>query len=275
MKAEDINEILLVGGSTRIPKVQAMIQKLFRKIPNGSINPDEAVAIGAAKQAASYKDPNNQNQVHLYDVLPLSIGTGIEGGKTFRHIAKNTPIPTKATTLFKTRTDDQERLCFKVYEGERAFCKDNTLLGSFTIDGLPPAKRGKAGADVTTEIDESGIIKINAVATNGLTGGVTIINNSNFGLSINEVTRMQEEAQKFEEEDQLTKQRVDSMLGLEDYAYELRDLAESGNLSKSSCNTLMTFFKSTIDWLKDNQSAREEIYTMLKQTLEEKVSRLS
>jgi len=197
-----IDEVILVGGMTRMPKVKEVVKNFFGRDPSQNVNPDEVVAMGAAIQggvlSGSVKD------VLLIDVTPLSLGIETLGGVFTRLINRNTAIPTKKSEVFSTAVDNQSQVGIKVYQGEREMAADNKMLGSFDLVGIPPAPRGKPQVEVTFDIDANGIVQVSAKDKG--TGKETKIQvQSSSGLSKMDITRMQEEAERYAEEDKKKK----------------------------------------------------------------------
>jgi molecular chaperone DnaK len=197
--AKDIDEVVMVGGMTRMPKVLEEVKKFFGKEPNKSVNPDEVVAIGAAIQGGILG--GEVKDILLLDVTPLTLGIETMGGVATPMIPRNTTIPTSKTETFSTASDNQTQVQIHVTQGERPLSADNKTLGTFTLDGIPPAPRGVPQVEVTFDMDSSGLLKVNAKdKATGKTQNITI--SGAVGLSDEEVKRMQEEAEKHKEEDE-------------------------------------------------------------------------
>ena len=274
-----VHEIVLVGGSTRIPKIQRLVSDFFNKDPNKSINPDEAVAYGAAVQAAILSGDTSSkstNEILLLDVAPLSLGIETAGGVMTALIKRNTTIPTKKSETFSTYSDNQPGVLIQVYEGERARTKDNNLLGKFELTGIPPAPRGVPQIEVTFDLDANGIMNVGATEKGtGKAHKITITNDKG-RLSKEEIERMLAEAEKFKEEDEAEASRIQAKNGLESYAYSLKNTIGEGKLSISDEDKqkIESQVSETINWLDNNQTATKEEYESQQKELEGYVNHL-
>jgi molecular chaperone DnaK len=201
-----IDEVILVGGMTRMPKVVDIVQKIFDKVPNKSVNPDEAVAVGAAIQGGVLK--GDMKDLLLLDVTPLSLGIETLGGVMTKMIPRNTTIPTKKSQVYSTAADNQTTVTIRVFQGEREMVADNKMLGQFDLSGIPPAPRGVPQIEVTFDIDANGIVHVNAKdKSSGKDHTVTI--QSSGGLSKEDIDRMLKQAEQFKEEDRKRREVVD------------------------------------------------------------------
>jgi molecular chaperone DnaK len=203
-----VNEVVLVGGSTRIPQVQALVKEIFKREPNRSVNPDEVVALGAAIQAGILQGESTLKDVLLLDVTPLSLGIETLGGVMTRLIERNTTIPTTKKEVFSTAADNQPAVEIKVFQGEREMAKDNRLLGNFMLDGLPPAPRGIPQIEVSFDIDANGILNVSAKDL-GTKKEKSIRVESSSGISKDEIERMRKDAESHAEEDAAKKKVIE------------------------------------------------------------------
>lgn len=268
-----VHEIVLVGGSTRIPKIQRLVSDFFNKDANKSINPDEAVAYGAAVQASILSGDTSSkstNEILLLDVAPLSVGIETAGGVMTPLIKRNTTIPTKKSETFSTYSDNQPGVLIQVYEGERARTKDNNQLGKFELSGIPPAPRGVPQIEVTFDIDANGIMNVGASEKGtGKSNKITITNDKG-RLSKEDIERMLAEAEKYKAEDEAEAARIHAKNGLESYAYSLKNTVNEGKLqiSDDDKQKVQSKVEEIIGWLDNNQTATKEEYEEQQKELE-------
>ena len=235
LQPSEIDEVVLVGGSTRIPKVQELVKKLFNKEPHKGVNPDEVVAVGAAIQggvlAGEVKD------VLLLDVTPLSLGIETLGGIMTKLIERNTTIPTEKKNVFSTADDNQTAVTVRVFQGEREMAADNRLLGQFNLEGIAPAPRGMPQIEVKFDIDANGILNV-AAKDLGTGKEQTVRIEQSSGLNEQEIERMRKDAESHAAEDK-----------------QKRELAELRNQADSMCFQLEKLMTEHADKLSDNDKA--------------------
>ncbi|XP_013384606.1 78 kDa glucose-regulated protein [Lingula anatina] len=278
LKKSDIDEIVLVGGSTRIPKVQQLVKEYFDgKEPSRGINPDEAVAYGAAVQAGVLSGEEDTGDLVLLDVCPLTLGIETVGGVMTKLIPRNTVIPTKKSQIFSTAADNQPTVTIQVMEGERPMTKDNHFLGKFDLTGIPPAPRGVPQIEVTFEIDVNGILKVSAEDKGTGNKEKIEIKNDQNRLSPEDIERMINDAEKYADEDKKVKEKVESRNELESYAYSLKNQIGDkeklgGKLSSEDKEKIETAVEEKIKWLEANHDADVEDFKQQKKELEEIVT---
>ena len=262
LKPEDIDEVILVGGSTRIPAIQSLAKAVFGKEPSKSINPDEAVSLGAAIQGAILTREEGADDIVLLDITPISMGIETAGGVFTKLIEGNTTIPCKKSQIFTTAEDNQSGVEIRVLQGERPMANDNKDVGLFRLDGIMPAPRGIPQIEVTFNIDANGILKVTAVdKATQKEQSITIEGGTS--LSSEEVERIKAEAKKFEAEDKKRREEVDALNTAESTVFSSRKLIEEqkDKLSEDETKTLNEKIDELEKAVKDKDAAKAKTLT--------------
>jgi heat shock 70kDa protein 1/2/6/8 len=268
-----IDEVVLVGGSTRIPMVQRLLSEYFNgKELCKSVNPDEAVAFGAAVQAAILSGDKHEaiNSMVLVDVCPLSLGVETSGQMMTVLIPRNTSIPTKKSDMFSTYADNQTSVAIKIYEGERQFTRDNNLLGTFELSGIPPMPRGRPRIEISYDVDTNGILTVTACETSNNIKKSIVIKNDKGRLSKEEIERLVEESKLYEAKDKEKRECIQARQDVEAYLYNMRNsVRESKSEDKVSIEKVETIVKDGLEWLENHPSENMDSYKKKQQELEQ------
>ncbi len=259
----DLGQVLLVGGSTRIPAVQDKVRQITGKEPSKSLNPDECVAIGASVQGGKLAGDAGAGDILLLDVTPLSLSIETMGGVATRLIERNTTIPTKHSQIFSTAADNQTAVDINVVQGERQFARDNKSLGQFRLDGIPPARRGVPQIEVTFDIDANGIVNVSAKDLGtGKEQHITITAGSN--MSDDEIERAVKEAAEFEAQDKKRKEAVEARNEADSFVFQTeKALTEVGDKisdsEKSAVQADLDAVKAVLDRTKDQEMTESDV----------------
>ena len=262
----DLGQVLLVGGSTRIPAVQDKVRQLTGKEPSKSLNPDECVAIGASIQGGKLAGDAGAGEILLLDVTPLSLSIETMGGIATRLIERNTTIPTKKSQIFSTAADNQTAVDINVVQGERQFAKDNKSLGQFRLDGIPPAMRGVPQIEVTFDIDANGIVNVSAKDLGtGKEQHITITAGSS--MSDDEIDRAVKEAQEYEAQDKARKEAIDARNEADSFVFQtekaLNEVGDKVDASeKATVEADLQALKDILEKTKDTEMTPDQVSEM-------------
>ena len=263
LSASEIGQVLLVGGSTRIPAVQDKVRQLTGKEPSKSLNPDECVAIGASIQGGKLAGDAGAGEILLLDVTPLSLSIETMGGIATKLIERNTTIPTKKSQIFSTAADNQTAVDINVVQGERQFARDNKSLGQFRLDGIPPARRGVPQIEVTFDIDANGIVNVSAKDLGtGKEQHITITAGSN--MSDEDIEKAVKEAAEYEAQDKKRKEAIDARNDADSFVFQtekaLNEVGDKIDASeKSSLEADLNELKSLLESTKDVEMTEDQV----------------
>ena len=266
ISASELGQVLLVGGSTRIPAVQDKVRKLTGKEPSKTLNPDECVALGASIQGGKLAGDAGAGEILLLDVTPLSLSIETMGGIATKLIERNTTIPTKKSQIFSTAADNQTAVDINVLQGERQFAKDNKLLGTFRLDGIAPARRGMPQIEVTFDIDANGIVNVSATDKGtGKEQHITITASSN--MSDDEIDKAVKEAAEYEAQDKKRKEAVDTRNEADSFVFQtekaLEDVGDKIDAAeKASLEEEIKNLKDMLDRTKDVEMTEDQVSEM-------------
>lgn len=270
IKNNDISEIILVGGSTRMSKIKSLVKEVCGKEPKAVVNPDESVAQGAAIQGGIVK--GDVSDILLLDVTPLSLGVEIEGGLVNVLIPRNTTIPAKKSNIYTTAVDNQPAVTVHITQGERQFAKDNKSLGMFNLEGIPPMRRGTAQIEVTFDIDANGILEVKAVEkSTWKEQKVTIQGSTN--LSDEEIAKAKADAEKFMEEDKKKKEVVEKKNRIEAYIFEVENKIKEGKVEnkdtmEKEINDIKNIINNETISIEELNKIEEKVIDILKKIAE-------